>query len=267
MSTLSPNQKAIKYLLSLLSNAKEKEVKLPTESELADELHINRASAREALKTLQNIGLLNSSRGAGYTINNQNEQIAESFSELITLFLNVMNYTYKDIREIREALELKSVLLLQKQNISCEDINELYKYINNMKNDIDPRNNDLNFHRKLCNLTGNPLIRYVMKSLLDVVSPDYILIPWEEISDEARDDLVNAHIKVVEWLSSKDEETIIKDNPVTSHYAIADRIIDEKNKLYDEVSIDKLIKSIKKSGLTPKRIEELINKESKKKDS
>ncbi len=233
MSNLSPNQQAIKYLLSLLSNAKETVIKLPTESELAAELNINRASAREALKTLQNIGLLKSSRGAGYTINNQDDQIAESFSELITLFLNVMNYTYKDIREIREALELKSVLLLQKQDISSEDINELYTFIKNMKDDKDPRNNDLNFHRKLCDLTGNPLIRYVMKSLLDVVSPDYILIPWEEISDEARTELVEAHINVVKWISSKDEKTIIKDNPVTSHYTIADKIIDEKNKLYD----------------------------------
>lgn len=260
MSGLSANQKAMNYILDILKDEHFKGgYKLPTEEELSKKLGISRNSVREALKTLQNIGIISSMRGSGYKLESDLEGALLKITQ--TLFDIIPNtYNYKDISDIREVLELKTLLLLQNQNIDSKDIISLEKYVSNMENNINPEENDQKFHMKLATMTNNPLMRFVSSALLSRVSKNYILIPWDKITSEEKQNLIASHREIIKWISKNVSDDIIKENPISNHYQIADNIINKQNKLYDNASLANMtINELIRSGLSMDKINSLIN--------
>lgn len=259
MSELSANQRAMNYILDILKSEHFKEgYKLPTEEELSKKLNISRNSVREALKTLQNIGIIYSIRGSGYKLESNLESSLLRITQ--TLFDIMPNtYSYKDISDIREILELKILLSLQKQNIETKDIICLEKYVDNMDKDIEPEENDQKFHMKLASMTNNHLMRFISSALLSRVSKNYILIPWNSISKEEKQKLIMSHKEIIQWIS-KDTPNIINNNPISNHYKIADSIISNQNKLYDDASfVNMTIKDLINLGVSTDKINLLIN--------
>lgn len=259
MSELSANQKAMNYILDILKEEHFKGgYKLPTEEELSKKLGVSRNSVREALKTLQNIGIINSVRGSGYKLEPDLEGALLKITQ--TLFDIMPNaYSYKDISDIREVLELKTLLLLQNQDIKSDDISLLEKYIYNMENNINPEENDQKFHIKLASMTNNSLMRFVSSALLSRVSKNYILIPWDSISQEEKQELITSHKEIIKWISKDTPDDIIKDNPISNHYKIADNIINKQHKLYDDASLANMtINDLIKLGISTDKINLLI---------
>lgn len=259
MSELSANQKAMNYILDILKDEHFKEgYKLPTEEELSKKLGLSRNSVREALKTLQNIGIINSMRGSGYKLE---PDLEGSLLKITQTLFDIMpnTYSYKDISDIREVLELKTLLLLQHQDIKPDDISSLEEYVCNMENDIDPEENDQKFHMKLAAMTNNSLMRFVSSALLSRVSKNYILIPWDTISPEEKQELIKSHREIIKWISKESADDIIKDNPISDHYKIADNIINKQNKLYDDASLANMtINDLIKLGISMDKINLLI---------
>lgn len=261
MAELSINEMVINYILEIVKKRHGKEnYKLPTESELAEQLSVSRNSVREALKTLQNIGIIYSIRGSGYKME---PDLETSLLKTAQTLFDVMSdkYNYKDIRDIREALELKTILLLQQQPLKNEDIDLLCSYVENMKNNVEPEQNDKNFHFKLASMTNNTLINFISKAILLRPADNYILIPWDKISDEQKLKLVESHENIIAWITNKINPTIIIDNPITNHYTIADEIIEEKNDLYNDELLEKYtISDLLKMGITDETINDIIKK-------
>lgn len=259
MSELSANQKAMNYILDILKDEHFKEgYKLPTEDELSKKLGLSRNSVREALKTLQNIGIINSMRGSGYKLE---PDLEGSLLKITQTLFDIMpsTYNYKDISDIREILELKTLLLLQRQDIKSDDINCLEEYVNNMENNINPEENDQKFHMKLSAMTNNSLMRFVSSALLSRVSKNYILIPWDDINSEEKEALIKSHREIIEWISKDSSDSVIKDNPISDHYKIADAIINKQNKLYDDASLANMtINDLIKLGISMDKINLLI---------
>ena len=261
MSELSVNEKVINYILKMLKGNYYKEnYKLPTESELADKLSVSRNSVREALKTLQNIGIIYSIRGSGYKtepdLENSLLKTAKTLFEVLS-----DKYSCRDISEIREALELKTILLLQKKEID-EDENDivlLRSYVENMKNDINPEYNDQQFHLKLAEMTGNVLINFISKAILLRTAEDYILIPWNKIDDEQKEKLIRSHEEIIDWIIDRTHQIIINENPISKHYMIADNIIQKKSKIYNNDLLQNYTMSeLLEMGITDAKIKELI---------
>lgn len=260
MSELSANQKAMNYILDIIKDAHFKEgYKLPTEEELSRKLGISRNSVREALKTLQNIGIINSIRGSGYKLE---PDLEGSLLKITQTLFDIMpnTYNYKDISDIREVLELKTLLLLQNQKIEPEDIHCLEKYVSNMEHNIDPEENDQKFHMKLAAMSNNSLMHFVSSALLSRVSKNYILIPWNAISEEEKNNLIASHKDIIKWISKNAPDDIIMDNPISTHYKIADSIINKQNKLYDDASLANMtINDLIKLGISIDKINLLFN--------
>lgn len=237
MSELSANQKVVNYILDLLKNEfyRDRYNKLPTEAELSQKLNVSRNSVREAMKTLQNIGIIYSVRGSGYRVESDLEGALIKITQVL---FDIMpnSYNYNDISDIREVLEIKILLLLQSQEVNSEDIMCLEKYVSNMKNGIDPEENDQQFHLKLASMTNNSLMRFISNALLSRVSRNYILIPWNLISDEDKQKLIISHEEIIKEIS-QNTPNIINDNSITAHYRLADEIINKQNKLYDDASL------------------------------
>ena len=260
MSELSINEKVMNYLLQIIKNANSNDnLNLPTEAELSERLSVSRSSIREALKTLQNIGIIYSIRGSGYKVEKDFEN---SLLKLSQILFDIMStkYTYENIKDIREGLEIKTLLILQEKALQDDDI-KLFSYIENMNNKIEPEENDKNFHLKLASMTENPLMIFISKALLLNGSQNYILIPWNKIDDEAKDKLVRSHKKIIDWIRKKGKKDIIQENPVSEHYQIANTIIAKEHNLQDDASlINYTISELLKMGISDNELFNLIKK-------
>ena len=241
----TPCDKVVNYIFKLIEKQDLKiGGRLPTESYLATTLKVSRTSVREALQTLKGIGLLESSRGSGYTVKcNAREGLANVFRAIMA----VKKIEHTDISEIREALETKAAELAIKRNIQPKDISELKSYVMKMetaaqKSPIDAIEYDIELHRKIAEMSCNELLTNVIYSLSNF-STHYILVSWEKINKEEIRELLNSHRKIVSLLEKGDSEQTVKE--VINHYRIADQIIKNhtpKNNFEDSKSIiDKLL--------------------------
>lgn len=253
---ISANEKVINYIIERIENQTYKEgSKLPSEQNLSDILSISRNSVREALKTLQYLKLINSTKGSGYKVS---DSLAESMGYVLNLVFNIFHYSYFDISNIREGLELKSFLLIQNSTVTNEDINQLNIYVNNMEQGISPVENDLNFHLKLSKLSNNNLI-YRITLALSKISEKYILVPWEDMDKNGEDykKLIEAHRQIVEQLTTK--SNIVNINPVTSHYQLADQIISKSHSLDEDATLgNKSLNELLNYGMSEEEICKII---------
>lgn len=238
---VSANEKVTNYILEQIRNRKLVEgSKLPTEIELSQSLSVGRNAVREALKTLQFIELVQSSQGSGY-------KLSPSFNiclkRIVQFLLDMGNYSSKDIRNTREALELKVVQSIQQnRTISESDIAFLNECIDKMEKRESPQHYDTLFHCTLASLSGNLLISTIIDTL-SKLSESYVEIPWDNISDEDAYELVIRHRKIVECLTQTYMPSYL-DNAITQHYNVADRIIARK-KSSEDLTLDDILDNCK----------------------
>ena len=194
----TPCEKVINYIFELIET---QEVKiggrLPSEIQLTKSLNVSRTSVREALQTLKGIGLLESSRGSGYTVKCN---IREGLSNVFRAIMAVKEVKHTDISEIREALETKAAELAIKRGIKSEDISELNSFV--MKMEMAAQENPVN-------------------------AINYILISWESVTKNEMRELLITHKKIIFSLEKGDSEQAIKE--IINHYRIADQIINSKD--------------------------------------
>lgn len=145
--------------------------KLPTERELSEQLQVSRASIREAIKSLEVIGLLEARQGAGNYIKESFDQIL--FEPMSMMFM-LESRNPNEIVEIREALELEAVVLAAK-NIDENELEEIRLLVEDIKNSEDEEATavyDKSFHYSIAKASKNVLIVSVLNvisSLIDVV--------------------------------------------------------------------------------------------------
>ena len=198
--------------------------RLPTESQLSETLGIGRSSVREALQSLKSIGLIQSNQGSGYTVICDTEK---SFSDSLRAMMAVKNIKLTDISEIREALEIKAAELAIKRGITSNDIDFLKKSITDMESDskASPKQtteHDINFHRKIAELSGNNFLTSFIFALSSF-SSRYILISWDTVSDMEIKKLLNTHRKIIYFLEGEKISEV--KNEIINHYHNADEII------------------------------------------
>ena len=226
--------------------------RLPTESQLSQILGIGRSSVREALQSLKSIGLIQSNQGSGYTIICDTKK---SFSDSLRSIMAVKDIKLTDISEIREALEIKAAELAIKRGIPPEDIDYLENTIIKMKSNSQTSperttEHDIDFHRKIAELSGNNFLTSFIYALSNF-SSRYILISWDKVNDSEIKKLLDTHQKIVYHLR-KGEIPEVK-NEITNHYYIAAEIIhhhvnDSKN------SAEYLLEKLYADGSTTEEI-------------
>ncbi len=136
--------------------------KLPTEMEMAEKLGVSRNVLREALKTLEIIGVVSSKPGVGMTLNGFNSNILSSviFLNLIADGVDLITQT----QEVRKVLELG----FAKQcfdTMTDKQIEKLEECLDKMKNESDSVELyaiDSEFHRTLYkNIKNDVMVAFV----------------------------------------------------------------------------------------------------------
>ena len=155
--------------------------KLPSEHELMEQFKASRVTIREALRTLEYSGILEIKRGSrgGAFIKDQN-------SKIVTNFLQDMFATGKikmsNLTEVRLALEPLSakVAASRVKEYSLKQIGLNLKEDKNLleKGELgDARLCHMEFHRLIAQASGNPMIFFMIDSMMDVMEHFISSIP------------------------------------------------------------------------------------------
>lgn len=138
---------------------------LPTELELAAALGVSRNVVREALSRFKMLGIIETKKKTGMVISNPD--IVGTFQKVLTPEI-MDETTLHDLFELRLVLELgiADLLFIHK---TPEDIEELEDIVaREVKGDNFRINNEIAFHGKLYEMTGNETMKQFQTLLLPV---------------------------------------------------------------------------------------------------
>ena len=139
--------------------------KLPTETVLAEKLGISRGILREALMILQYKGYISRKPKDGTYI----RELPESNSINDSLINSFKQATYKDLIEMREALEQKIVELAVK-NATDRDIEEVEAFLESIDSNGEKNSmSDHDFHLRLAQLSKNILLTNFIDIYYDLI--------------------------------------------------------------------------------------------------
>ncbi len=143
---------------------------LPSERELSETFKVSRSSVREALRTLESQGFLESRHGNGTYIARQ------PIEALIDPLVSII-FTEKDSQielfEMRRLIEPKLVSLAA-QRAKPEDLDDLEAILEVQEKQVAQGNVgmdfDKTFHEKLVEITRNTILVHLMDSMMDCLT-------------------------------------------------------------------------------------------------
>ena len=174
--------------------------KLPTEAELSEALHVSRASIREAMKTLESSGIIESIQGKGRFLRDFNyDQMLETFSYNIQVHFK----DFMEVVQVRKGLEFYFLPLAMKE-MDQADFDELNRLLEEMERQIGEgcSYNELIETHALFHKT---LYRRMNNKLLDsLISMFTVFHKKQSKNPDTNLDFIEEHRKLIECLRTKD---------------------------------------------------------------
>lgn len=217
-------EKVIEYIKKgILDGDLKQGEKLPPERDLAELLGISRNSVREALRSLEVIGIITSTQGAGNSISCNFEK---SLVEAMSMMFLMKKINYSQISELRRGLEQQAISLAV-DRITDEQIIKLKHIVERIAastNEIENVILDKKLHYTIAEASGNHLILEILEALSNVMDI-FINDLRSQIlkSDIGRNSLQKAHEKMVECLKNSDKDGACK--AMTEHFEIINKNI------------------------------------------
>ncbi|HHY81654.1 MAG TPA: FadR family transcriptional regulator [Clostridiales bacterium] len=156
--------------------------KLPPERELAKKFNVSRTSIREALRTLEILGVIKSVQGSGNYITGD---VEKSLIESMSMMFLLQQIDSLEFYQFREALELKAAMLAV-QNIDDEKIMKLEELVSEMAQSEDEADRsalDKQLHDTIAAASNNSMIIQILDILSEVISKDIKQRRSEILSD------------------------------------------------------------------------------------
>ena len=202
--------------------------RLPPQRQLARELGVSMSSLREALQTLQGMGVLCLHHGQGTFVCHNPSQIVE---RCLNLALILDRDKMEDFLDARRAIE-GGLVYLAARRATRDQIAQLVSLVAEMKDAIDTSNDskydelDVAFHQLIAEMSNSNILQYLGVTLFETLEEFIQVVPhtpkgWQQHADvcaaiKARDparsekamhDLVDATAAYIHfWQSNKDKE-------------------------------------------------------------
>lgn len=175
--------------------------RLPSERELVEQLGISRASIREALRSLEIIGLIESKQGEGNFIR---ENFDNTLFEPLSIMFMLNDCKIEEIFELRKVIEIETAALAAKK-ITTEEINKLQMLVDNMKTseDEDERvKDDAKFHYTIAKASGNFLILSILNTVSSLMDSFIKDARKNIINNQLKDSIDNEHEEILNALKT-----------------------------------------------------------------
>ena len=180
--------------------------KLPSERELAIQFHVGRTALREALRVLENEGLIVIRQGSNGGSFISKPQIHKSTKSAMELF-HLDELSLQHVTEARIPLEL-AVLEFVIDRITEEDLDHLNKMnISSdeyLKRGATPVSNITNFHVYLAKATKNPVFEMLVGSIVNLVFKILGKVENREEQNVTLERHLSQHRQVLESLRDRD---------------------------------------------------------------
>ena len=102
--------------------------KIPTERELSEKLELSRNSVREALRTMDNMGLIRCRQGSGNYISGEMQQIID---ETLYMMFMLKQISVIDVSQLRRAIDIQAMILAVR-NVNEDDIYEIKQLLDRL---------------------------------------------------------------------------------------------------------------------------------------
>ena len=197
--------------------------KLPSEREMMETLGLSRNSIREAMRTLEHMGMTESRQGKGNFLVNH---MGKSFTGVFSMLLFTGESSYLEISQLRRCLETEAVLLLAGR-ISPEQTEEMEQIVERMKSapGAECAELDMQFHEKLMENSGNLLFSVLGEAMQELYAAEISHV--QGALDRRQTDRLNSlHGKILQ--SIKDQN--IQDGicAIREHYGMIDSVLGQK---------------------------------------
>ena len=219
-------QKTLDYIYKEIKKGKLKPGdKLPTERFLSQTLSIGRGSIREALRMLENIGMIESRQGSG---NYLTGKVSAGITESMRLMLMLNQTTTEDIRIFRKNFEKgvcvsiieKGLKANHKEKLhqvltearSCQDTNKLIKL-------------DKEFHDTLIYATENPLWISTGEAINHLYQKD-LASTLKNAGNSVKMALHLEHLSIVSTLEKGNRQAC--EQAIDRHYGLIERESEKK---------------------------------------
>ena len=177
--------------------------KMPTERELVEQFHSSRASVREAVRSLEHLGLIKIKRGAGggtYVSESNHRPVAESFRVRMQLNKGTVDH----LTEARILLE-PAVCRLAAKHADAQDLDRLKKYVEEqealVREGREVASYDLKFHRLLFQAAHNPILELTTVAVIDLLTS---ALEQAHVRGNLTPHVVNFHRAIYNALSKRD---------------------------------------------------------------
>jgi GntR family transcriptional regulator, transcriptional repressor for pyruvate dehydrogenase complex len=182
--------------------------RLPSEKAFCETFGVGRPVVREALRSLENSGLISVRAGAGggAVVQSINSSILTDTFEGIVKMDNV---SLEDLTEARLALEMGALPLILariKPNNYAELEQNLDEVRENLRQGVRGKRN-LAFHVLLLKASGNPLLIKIAEGLFDLMSK---LLEQYEYRDERSRKVMKIHEELIHLLKAREHDKVRK---------------------------------------------------------
>ncbi len=193
---------------AIISGTFEPGERLPSETKLASEFSVSRATIREALRSLAENGLIiktPGAKGGSFVQYVDHHALAIVLGDRLKSTLELGNISYEEVAQVRSSLDIPSSRLAA-ANRTKEQITALREIVDEEKDaDVtDEEVPDLNirFHSSLAEATGNRLLAAIIATLYRVARP----LAFIHADVEVGRDAVRQHIEIVTAVEEQDVE-------------------------------------------------------------
>lgn len=193
------SEEIVKQLRSLIFDGKlQPGEKLPPERELAKSLNVSRPPLREALNTLQGMGLIEIQQGNRTFVR---PITTRSIYDPLVSFSKESPQNRLQVFEVRKYLDIGAVSLAA-ERATPKQIAELERIVNRMeedlKNDRLGAKSDIDFHNKIVKITQNQVYIHVVATVYDLLQEE-IRIAWGGVFNnlESKTALLEQHKKML----------------------------------------------------------------------
>lgn len=142
--------------------------RLPPEREMAELFHVSRTSIREAIRSLDILGLVESRQGGGNYIRND---FSGNVLEPLSILFKLNEGSFQDILETRKILESESAALAAKRIDPRQRI-ELSRIMSELEKTDDEEERvalDAEFHLKIVEASGNYLVGTLYRAVSSIM--------------------------------------------------------------------------------------------------
>lgn len=191
--------------------------RLPTERAIAEQLGISRNSTREALRMLENMGIVESKRGSG---NYLSGNMKENISKMVDMMLLLKQTSRDEIASFRRYMEKAVCFSLIENGIKeswLQTLKEILSKAEQAENVEEQIALDRQFHYTLIEATENQFWITFLQAITDVYR-QFIEVTLKCANQSVKEELKSAHWDILYALEQKNRETCEK--AIDRHYML-----------------------------------------------